>query len=74
MKKLRILSILVIILILAVFAAMMAALITGKNDLFFTEGGVLVALFIIGFVLVTVRKKSAGEDRNKEEEPEGPSS
>lgn len=67
MKKIRILSLILIILILAVFLLMTGALVMGKNDLFFLAGSVLVAMLILGWVLLRARK-AAIERQDKEEE------
>ncbi|MBQ6679758.1 MAG: hypothetical protein IJM76_07035 [Lachnospiraceae bacterium] len=67
MKKIRILSLILIILILAVFLLMTGALVMGKNDLFFLAGSVLVAMLILGWVLLRARK-AAIERQEKEEE------
>ena len=75
MKKIRILSLILIILILAVFLLMTGALVMGKNDLFFLAGSVLVAMLILGWVLLRARKaaierqdkEGEGTDREKEE-------
>ena len=67
MKKIRILSLILIILILAVFLLMTGALVMGKNDLFFLAGSVLVAMLILGWGLLRARK-AAIERQDKEEE------
>ena len=71
MKKIRILSLILIILILAVFLLMTGALVMGKNDLFFLAGSVLVAMLILGWVLLRARK-AAIERQEKEEEGTDP--
>ena len=60
-------SLILIILILAVFLLMTGALVMGKNDLFFLAGSVLVAMLILGWVLLRARK-AAIERQEKEEE------
>lgn len=67
MKKLRILSLILIILILAVFILMSGALFMGKNDLFFICGSVLIALLILGYVILRWRKAILSREQEPEE-------
>ena len=71
MKKIRILSLILIILILAVFLLMTGALVMGKNDLFFLAGSVLVAMLILGWVLLRARKTAMERQEKEEETGEG---
>lgn len=61
MDKLRTAAIVLIALILICFLVMAVTLFLGKTDLFFLEGGMLVALFIAAFVLIRFKKKKQAE-------------
>ncbi len=61
MNKMKTAAIVLIVLILVCFIAMAVTLSLGNTELFFLEGGLLVALFIIGGVLIRLKKKKQAE-------------
>lgn len=63
----RIAAIILILLLLACFAAMVTALALGRNDLFFILGGVLVGILLLGFVLKKIAKPEAPEEERKKD-------
>ncbi len=63
----RIAAIVLIVLLVLCFSGMIAALASGRNDLFFILGGVLVGVIIIGYVLKkTVKKDEPAEEQKKD--------
>ena len=64
----RILAVVLIVLIGGCFAAMVTALFRGNFNLFFIIGGVLVGLFILGWLLLkAVRGSKEKETDDKKE-------
>lgn len=66
MNKLRIPSIILLVLLAATFAFMIVMLILGEFRLFFIGGSVLVVELIIGFVIKGIHKRQLEEEKEEE--------
>lgn len=66
MNKMRTAAVVLIALILILFIVMAVTQASGNTELFFVEGGVLVALFVAAFILIRFKKKNAPEKDAKQ--------
>lgn len=68
MKTIRLLAVVLILCIAAVFTGMLVSLFQGNNNLFFILGAVLVGLVILGLALLRIAKNR--QEKGKEEDQE----
>ena len=62
MKKIRMISLILVVLILGMFLVMSGALLMQNYNLFFISGSVLIALLIVAFVLLRAYRNKSKKD------------
>ena len=72
MKKIRTISLILVILILAVFLVMSGALLMQNYNLFFIAGSVLIALLLVAFLVLRFYKTRVPQEKEEEDAPEVP--